>query len=165
MGQFRQLADLNLFLCRNLHSSGLEHLANHCTNLTKLNIDEVNYLTDESVNRFIEAQGPSLKMLWLDGESLSDESFANFHKMRQLELLSISFCDNLGPAGLQSIAKLANLGRHFWMTRYIPASSGELHCSADLILFCSFYRDPNLLKLAYKLPKSIPFTSASFQVY
>jgi len=27
-------------------------------------------------------------MLWLDGESLSDESFCNFHKMEKLELLS-----------------------------------------------------------------------------
>jgi len=108
LGQFRQLADLNLFTC-NLHSSGLELLATHCTNLTKLNIDEVQHLSDESFNNLIEVRGPSLKMLELEGESLSDESFVNFHKMRQLERLSISFCENLGPAGLHSIAKIANL--------------------------------------------------------
>ena len=58
-------------------------------------------------------------MLELDGESLSDESFVNFHKMRQLERLSISFCENLGPAGLHSIAKIANLGKTIIMWAYL----------------------------------------------
>ena len=51
-----------------------------------------------------------MKMLWLDGESLSDESFSNFHKMEKLELLSISFCDTMGSGGLKSISQLSKLG-------------------------------------------------------
>ena len=82
-----------------------------CHSLEKLNIDEVNYLSDESVNTFMELRGANMKMLWLDGESLTDESFRNFHKMEKLELLSISFCDNMGSAGLKAISQLSKLGK------------------------------------------------------
>ena len=51
-----------------------------------------------------------MKMLWIDGESLSDGSFSHFHKMKKLELLSVSFSDNMGSEGLSSIAKLSQLG-------------------------------------------------------
>ena len=51
LANFSHLSDLNLFNCRNLNSNGLETLAECCTSLEKLNIDEVRYLTDESVNR------------------------------------------------------------------------------------------------------------------
>ena len=111
-GQFKHLTYLNLFLCRNLHSKGLESIAEFCENLERLNIDEINYLSDESVNTFIDLRGKKMKMLWIDGESLSDESFGNFEKMINLELLSISFADNMGSRGLISIAKLGKLGRN-----------------------------------------------------
>ena len=109
-GQFKNLTEINLFLCRNLHSKGLEKIAEVCENLEKLNIDEINYLSDESVNTLIDLRGHKLKMLWIDGESLSDDSFGYFEKMVKLELLSISFADNMGPRGLASIAKLEKLG-------------------------------------------------------
>jgi len=108
-GKFKCLRELNLFLCRNLNSIGLELIAEHCQNLEYLNIDEINYLTDESVNFFIEERGQTIKYLWIDGESLSDKSFSNFHKMVNLEILSISFADNMGPSGILSIGKLRNL--------------------------------------------------------
>lgn len=108
-GQFKHLTDLNLFLCRNLHSKGLEAIAEFCENLERLNIDEINYLSDESVNTFVELRGQKIKMLWIDGESLSDESFSSFEKMVNLELLSISFADNMGARGLTSLAKLEKL--------------------------------------------------------
>jgi len=108
-GQFKNLTEINLFLCRNLHSKGLEKIAEVCENLEKLNIDEINYLSDESINTLIDLRGHKLKMLWIDGESLSDESFSYFEKMVKLELLSISFADNMGSRGLASIAKLEKL--------------------------------------------------------
>jgi len=108
-GEFSHLTDLNLFLCRNLHSKGLEFIATYCENLERLNIDEINYLSDECVNRFIDLRGQKIKQLWIDGESLSDESFENFEKMENLELLSISFSDNMGARGLSSISRLAKL--------------------------------------------------------
>jgi len=108
-GHFKHLTDLNLFLCRNLHSKGLESIAEFCENLERLNIDEINYLSDDSINTFIDLRGKKMKMLWIDGESLSDESFGNFEKMINLELLSISFADNMGSRGLTSIAKLGKL--------------------------------------------------------
>jgi len=103
------LTKLNLFACRNLHSQGLQLLAETCVSLQSLNIDEVNYLSDDSVNLFLEMRGSGLIQLWIDGESLTDASFSNFHKMTQLELLSVYFCDSLGPAGLSSISRLGNL--------------------------------------------------------
>jgi len=108
-GQFKNLTELNLFLCKNLHSKGLEKIAEVCENLEKLNIDEINYLSDDSINTLIYLRGDRLRMLWIDGESLSDESFCNFEKMEKLELLSISFSDNMGARGLASIAKLEKL--------------------------------------------------------
>ena len=109
-GSFKQLTDLNLFHCRNLHSAGLVYIGECCLSLEKLNIDEVNYLSDESVVTFIDLRGANMKMLWIDGESLSDGSFSHFHKMKKLELLSVSFSDNMGSEGLSSIAKLSQLG-------------------------------------------------------
>ena len=109
LGNFPKLTDLNLFHCRNLHSRGLMTLADCCHNLQVLNIDEVNYLSDESVNVFLDLRGPHLKQLTIDGESLSDESFTNFSKMINLESLSISFADNMGPRGLAAISQLSRL--------------------------------------------------------
>ena len=51
-----------------------------------------------------------MKMLWIDGESLTDSSFSNFGKMVSLELLSVSFADNIGELGLTAIATLTKLG-------------------------------------------------------
>ena len=110
-GEFKKLTELNLFLCKNLHSKGLELIAKFCVSLESLNIDEINYLSDESINNFIELRSESIKHLWIDGESLCDESFGNFEKMKRLTILSVSFADNMGPKGLMSIAKLENLGR------------------------------------------------------
>ena len=110
-GKFKCLKELNLFLCRNLYSIDLELIAEHCQNLEYLNIDEIEYLTDKSVNFFIEQLGQTIKYLWIDGESLSDKSFSNFHKMVNLELLSISFAVNMGQSGILSIGKLGNLKR------------------------------------------------------
>ena len=109
-GQFKNLTELNLFQCKNLHSKALVNIAEVCENLEKLNIDETSYLSDDSINTLIYLRGDRLKMLWIDGGSLSDESFCNFEKMDKLELLSISFSFNMGARGLASIAKLEKLG-------------------------------------------------------
>ena len=110
-GEFKKLTELNLFLCQNLRSKGLELIAKVCVGLESLNIDEIDNLSDESINCFIELRSESIKHLWIDGESLCDESFGNFEKMKRLTILSVSFADNMGPKGLMSIAKLENLGR------------------------------------------------------
>ena len=52
-----------------------------------------------------------MKMLWIDGESLSDVSFSNFYRMEKLELLSVSFSDNIGADGLIAISQLSKLGK------------------------------------------------------
>ena len=84
-------------------------LADTCTHLTSLNIDEVNYLSDSSVTYLLAERGAALRHLWIDGESLTDRSFSTFHKLQQLELLSISFCDSMGAEGLRAISRLPRL--------------------------------------------------------
>jgi len=160
-GQFQQLTDLNLFLCRNLHSRGLEFIAEYCVNLERLNIDEINYLSDESMNKFIELRGQKIKQLWIDGESLSEESFGNFEKMENLELLCISFTDNIGPRGLSSISKLSKLewlklrrGAELEPLDFVAAfSSGKLNNLIHLDLSeCSKIDDAGMISVAKHCP-------------
>ena len=155
------LRDLNLFHCRNLHSRGLETLAESCPHLERLNIDEINYLTDHSVNTFLELRGETIKMLWIDGESLSDASFSNFDKMTSLELLSVSFADNLGEAGLLAVSRLArlewlrlrrgaDLAPHHFVTAF---NSGHLGNLVHLDLSeCSRLDDAGVMAIASHCP-------------
>ena len=181
------IPQVNLFACRNLHSAALRHLADTCTNLSSLNIDEVqtaiyllksntagilkfiimgethqvNYLSDASVNHLLEMCGSNLQKLWIDGESLSDASFSNFHKMESLELLSVSFSDNLGSSGLHSISLLkclewlrlrrgAELEPHHFVTAF---ELGELRRLTYLDLSeCSKLDDSGLAAVAKTCP-------------
>eukprot|EP00092_Neocalanus_flemingeri_P106435 GFUD01136569.1.p1 GENE.GFUD01136569.1~~GFUD01136569.1.p1 ORF type:complete len:503 (+),score=118.76 GFUD01136569.1:59-1567(+) len=163
-GEFKHLTHLNLFLCRNLHSKGLEFLAEYCDHLERLNIDEINYLSDESVNRFIELRGKKIKKLWIDGESLSDESFGNFEKMTNLELLSVSFADSLGALGLASISKLAKLewlklrrGEDLEPVDFVTAFSfGKLEKLIHLDLSqCSKIDDTGIIAVAKHCPRLV----------
>lgn len=72
-------------------------------------LPQVNYLSDESVTYLVAQRGAALRHLWIDGESLTDSSFSTFHKLQQLELLSVSFCDSMGAEGLRAISGLSRL--------------------------------------------------------
>ena len=161
LANFPQLTDLNLFHCRNLHSKGLMTLAESCQNLQVLNIDEVTYLSDESVNLFLDLRGPHLKQLSIDGESLSDESFKNFLKMINLEFLSISFADSLGSGGLASISRLSRLewlkirrGAELEPETFVAAfSEGHLRNLLHLNLSeCSKLNDAGVISIAQNCP-------------
>jgi len=136
---FKSLESLNLFLSKNLHSKGLELLAEGCTNLTSLNIDEINYLSNQSFIRLIELRGPQLLELRIDGESLCDESFKHFDRLSSLKLLTISFADYMGPLGLQAITSLHNLE---WLKIRRGAELEAAH-------FVSAFRNVNLRKLSH----------------
>jgi len=160
-GQFKNLTEINLFMCRNLHSKGLEKIAEVCENLERLNIDEINYLSDDSINTLIDLRGDRLKMLWIDGESLSDESFSNFEKMVKLKLLSISFADNMGARGLASIAKLEKLewlklrrGAELEPVDFVTAfNEGKLKSLLHLDLSeCSKIDDAGIISVAKHCP-------------
>jgi hypothetical protein len=108
--QFTCLQSLNLFACKNLTSHGLVQIADHCPLLEELNIDEVNYLSDDSVNHLISRAAGRLRQLWIDGETLTDDAFVNLDQLAaKLELLSISFADSMGQRGMRAVARLANL--------------------------------------------------------
>ena len=161
LANFPQMTDLNLFHCRNLDSKGLMTLSESCQNLQVLNIDEVTYLSDESVNLFLDLRGPHLKQLSIDGESLSDESFKNFGKMINLESLSISFAENMDSAGLASISRLSKLE---WLKIYLGCeiegeafvaafSEGHLGNLLHLNLtYCSGLDDAGVISIAKNCP-------------
>jgi len=161
LATFKHLSELNLFHCRNLHSAGLEHIAQCCHSLEKLNIDEVNYLSDESVNTFLKLRGANMKMLWIDGESLSDVSFSNFYRMEKLELLSVSFSDNIGADGLIAISQLSKLewlrlrrGSELEPADFVTAFfDGKLNNLLHLDLSeCSKIDDAGIIAIAHKCP-------------
>jgi len=106
---FSNLSFLDLFHCRNLNNKGLEQIADLCPNLTYINIDEVQYLADNSVTYFITKLKTTLKHLLIDGETLTDECFTKLSELKNLVELSISFCDNMESAGFQAISQLSSL--------------------------------------------------------
>lgn len=109
LSKFEALSSLHLFACKNLNNLGFRQIADSCPNLEMINVDEIDYLDDDSFIYFISKTKSRLKQFWLDGESLSDKSFAVFGDLQKLELLSISFADNMGSKGLKSISRLSNL--------------------------------------------------------
>jgi len=106
---FKNLTVLSLFHCRNLNNRGLEQIADLCPKLTYINIDEVQYLNDQSINYFISRQKNTLKHFIIDGETLTDNSFVNFGDLKTLIDLRISFCDNIESVGFEAISRLAGL--------------------------------------------------------
>jgi len=110
LGQLTHLAHLHLFDCKNLNSAGLCLIADTCGDtLETLNIDMVNYLSDASMLHFISKCKNKLSTFIVDGESLSDATFAAFGDLQQLRTLKISFADNMRTAGLAGIGRLARL--------------------------------------------------------
>ena len=53
----------------------------------------------------------TLKSLYLDGESLSDQTFQHIFLCQKLEELGISFAEEIGTNGVEAISKLHNLRR------------------------------------------------------
>jgi len=109
LANFNNLSFLDLFHCRNLNNRGLEQIAEFCPKLTYINIDEVQYLSDDSVKYFISRLKNTLKHFVIDGETLTDESFASFGDLKALIDLRISFCDNMESNGFLAISELSNL--------------------------------------------------------
>jgi len=161
LGRFTNLTDLNLFLCKNLNSKGLEQIAKHCLVLESLNIDEVNYLNDDSMITLIKERQNTLKKLWIDGESFTDNSFSQMGKLKKLELLSISFADSMKSEGLAGISQLANLdwlrirrGAELLSSDFVTAfDGGKLKKLTTLDLSeCSNLHDSGLISVASNCP-------------
>ena len=127
---FQNLSHLNLFSCKTLTNAGLKEIADGCSSLTSLNIDAVNYLSDESFVYLTERVKGRLEKLWIDGETFTDAAFSKLGDMQELTLLSISFADSMQSAGFSSLARLSNL---IWL----KVSKGILLKSSDFVLVFS----------------------------
>ena len=69
------------------------------------------HLSEESVITLISQRKSTLKSLYLDGESLSDQTFQHIFLCQKLEELGISFAEEIGTNGVEAISKLHNLRR------------------------------------------------------
>ncbi len=135
---FKNLTYLNLFSCKPLVNIGLQEIADGCTSLTSLNIDEVNYLSDTSFIYFVDRVKDRLQELWIDGETFTDAAFSKLGEIKKLRVLSISFADSMQSAGLRSISRLSNL---VWL----KVGKGKLQ-SSD---FVQMFSDMKLQKLKH----------------
>ena len=114
-------------------------IADLCPNLEIINIDEITFLSDESFIYFISKTKHRLRRFWLDGESLTDKSFSVLGTLHRLELLSISFSDNMRSKGLEAISKLSNL-------EWLKIRRGSSLLSSD---FVSAFSEQKLEKLIF----------------
>ncbi len=89
-----------------LGRSGLKHLV-------RLNLDGIQWITDEALLEGLAHLTPQLQALWLDGFEITTHGLSAFlsqdHPPASLEIISVSFSDNLGDAVLPEIARLGSL--------------------------------------------------------
>ena len=107
--KLKNLTKLNLFNLRLFDSEHLKALAFNCEHLEYLNIEEVTHLSEDSVITLIQERQQTLKCLYLDGESLSDQTFGNLFLCQKLQELGISFAEEMDENGILSISKLNQL--------------------------------------------------------
>ena len=102
-----------------------------------------------------------LKQFWVDGETLTDKSFSVFGDLQKLELLSISYAENMKSRGLTSVSNLRNLewlrvrkGKGLLCSDFVQAFSDE---KLKKLLFldlseCSELSDLGLITIAKNCP-------------
>lgn len=104
--RLKNLRSLNLFNCRHFLSKHLENVAENCTLLEELNIEEVTHLSDACVVKLLHERKDSLKVLYLDGESLTDQSFRHLSICKKLQELGICFAEEISDDGMEAISSL-----------------------------------------------------------
>ena len=66
-------------------------------------------MSEDSVITLIQERKSTLKALYLDGESLSDQTFTHLFVCQKLEELGISFAEEMDENGIFAIAQLHKL--------------------------------------------------------
>ena len=69
----------------------------------------LSFLSIYSERSLIQERQQTLKCLYLDGESLSDQTFGNLFLCQKLQELGISFAEEMDENGILSISKLNQL--------------------------------------------------------
>ena len=103
------LTSLNLFNSRLFDSEHLKALAYSCEKLEHLNIEEVTHLSEDAMITLIQERKDTLKTLYVDGESLSDQTFKHLFLCQNLQELGISFAEEMGENGIYAISQLHQL--------------------------------------------------------
>ncbi|KAJ9589696.1 hypothetical protein L9F63_017102, partial [Diploptera punctata] len=78
----------------------IKEIADNCTRLQELCIDDVTTIFDEDIIHVIRKVGAQLTTFILDGEELTDNSFCYLDHCTRLQVLEISFCDQMTDRGL-----------------------------------------------------------------
>eukprot|EP00795_Rhopilema_esculentum_P000032 gene32-9634_t len=105
---------LNLSHCNLISDDGLIFIANNFKNITSINVDGIQWISQNSVEILIREQRNNLTEIQLDGDDLMDE------------VLSISFCDALTDASLDGI-------KHFKYLKHLQLKKG-LNFSREAML-------------------------------
>ncbi|GAA53242.1 uncharacterized F-box/LRR-repeat protein C02F5.7 [Clonorchis sinensis] len=117
------LEALNLSHCVDICDGCVQLIAAHLHSLQRLNLDGVPWLGDVSLHHLVDSdalQTGSLSAIWLDGFELSSEAVRFFTNElcalerrselhRGVQILWISFCDNLNDSAIQPIGSLTGL--------------------------------------------------------
>lgn len=99
----KRLEALNLSHCTNVGNDGVQEITRGLTLLRRLNLDGIQWITDEALEALLEGravQNGTLCCIWLDGFELSATGFSNFLS----RLLDIHISKIASHLGLPSVS-------------------------------------------------------------
>lgn len=89
----KNLKRISFSHCSRLSDDCLNYIFEHLTNLTHLNLDGVEWISDKGVKTIVDVLGSILLALWLDGANLTNVSCELVAQCHRLKLLSIRYCE------------------------------------------------------------------------
>uniref|UniRef100_T1IUI0 F-box domain-containing protein n=1 Tax=Strigamia maritima TaxID=126957 RepID=T1IUI0_STRMM len=135
--QLKKLKKLNLSHCKLIKDNSIVLIANECSHLQELNIDEIEFIYNSSVLTLIEKRKSNLKKLYLDGWYLTDISYEALEHCSNLTDLSVSYALHMLDHGLVAIKNLKFL-------QHLTIRNGRDLTKASLI---KTFQGPNLQNL------------------
>lgn len=106
----KSLKRISLSHCFRLTDDCLTYICEALPYLTHVNLDGVEWISDQGVKTIVDHLGAIILALWLDGENLSNTSCELVAQCQRLRLLSIRYCEcftNVLP--LRQISTLRSL--------------------------------------------------------
>lgn len=103
------LKRLNTSHCTQLTDYGLKFLSTRCHQLCSLNFDGIQWITHDAIAVLVKNCQDRLEHLWLDGESMTDDTVQLITKCRRLKFFGLSFCESLTDQSLLYVQNMVNL--------------------------------------------------------
>lgn len=116
---------VNVSHCNQLSDEGGIFLARNFKNLTEVDFDGIQWMTEDFVQMLVDKHYGTLRKVYLDGENLGDDCVHLFSKCVQLSTLSFSFCTNMTHVALEWIGECTKLN-HLKMRKGANFTQGSL---------------------------------------